>query len=269
MENFNHRLHLWRMEGAETPARVRDRVLTAVREIAAENDGKTVAVFSHGCAIRLLLAALQGYTLENLGSTPHGDNTAVSLIEAEGDDLRVVFRDDNSHLRDPDYTAGETVRHQANGLEPGLYFEPLRLPEQREFFEDCVRSIRRAAGETEPFDASRALKDADTRPALVGFLGETPVGIVQFAPGDPAEGWISLTGIQEPYRKRGYGVQLIGQAVAHYRPLGGNVLRVALRPDAAARRFFAEYGFVPAGEGKDGREILQKDIGYRPEILNG
>lgn len=59
LENFNHRLHLWHVEGAETPQAVQTRLLAAVRDIAAANDGKTAAVFSHGCAIRLLLAALQ------------------------------------------------------------------------------------------------------------------------------------------------------------------------------------------------------------------
>ena len=58
LEDFNRRLHLWHVEGAETPQAVQARMLAAVREIAAANDGRTVAVFSHGCAIRLTLACL-------------------------------------------------------------------------------------------------------------------------------------------------------------------------------------------------------------------
>ena len=79
LENFNHRLHLWHVEGAETPQAVQTRLLAAVRDIAAANDGKTAAVFSHGCAIRLLLAALQGIPLEELGKTPTGSNTAPGM----------------------------------------------------------------------------------------------------------------------------------------------------------------------------------------------
>ena len=60
MYQFNHQPHLWQMEGAELPQEVMERVLNAIRRIAAENDGKTVAVFSHGYAIRLVLACLQG-----------------------------------------------------------------------------------------------------------------------------------------------------------------------------------------------------------------
>ena len=132
LENFNHRLHLWHVEGAETPQAVQTRLLAAVRDIAAANDGKTAAVFSHGCAIRLLLAALQGIPLEELGKTPTGSNTAVSLLRAEGARIQVVWRDDASHLTDPAFTQGCTVKQRANGLEPGLYFRPLAR-EQAEF----------------------------------------------------------------------------------------------------------------------------------------
>ena len=116
LEYFTHQLHLWHAEGAETPAQVRDRVLAAVKKIAAENDGRTVAVFSHGCAIRILLATLQGIPIEELGKTPHGDNTAVSLLRGDGEKLEVVYRDDNSHLLDPAYTHGEPISRHANAL---------------------------------------------------------------------------------------------------------------------------------------------------------
>ena len=75
MEDFSRHFTKWHIEGAETPWQVLDRVLGAVRAIAAENEGRTVAVFSHGYAIRVLLAHLQGYSMEEAGQTPHGDNT--------------------------------------------------------------------------------------------------------------------------------------------------------------------------------------------------
>ena len=263
LENFTHRLHLWHAEGAETPAQVLERVLKAVREIAAENDGKTAAVFSHGCAIRLLLAELQGYSLEQLGQTPHGDNTAVSLLEAESGRLRVVFRDDNSHLRTPEFLAGETVGKQANALEPGMWFRPLR-PEERTFLEDLVSAAWAEAGMGAPFERERLLADTRERTTLVGFLGETPVGAVQLG---PERGWISLACIKAEFRRRGLGVQLIGQAVQRARELGGQRLRIALPAESAARRFFSGHGFAPAGMGPGDRVILEKDISYRPEFL--
>ena len=39
----------------------------------------------------------KGLPLSQVGETPHGDNTAVSLLEVDGDDIRVVYQNDNSH----------------------------------------------------------------------------------------------------------------------------------------------------------------------------
>ena len=261
MENFSHHLDRWHVEGAETPEQVRDRVLAAVRQIAAENDGKTVAVFSHGCAIRILLATLQGYSIAQLGQTPHGDNTAVSLIEADGAQMRVVFRDDNSHLLDPAYAAGEMVKKRANALEPGLYFQPLDLGEQAALVACC-------AGEFPEADVRR---QAEAGTVLAGFLDREAVGLVGFDTEQQAAegaGWIRLFYVREPYRRRGYGVQLLGQAVAHYRPLGRKCLRIALSGEqSTGKSFFRDYGFRPAGQSGDGREILEKDISFDPEFL--
>ena len=250
LEDFNHRLHLWHVEGAETPQAVQARMLAAVREIAAANDGRTVAVFSHGCAIRLTLAALQGIPLEELGRTPTGSNTAVSLLRAEGADIEAVYRDDARHLTDPACTRGLTLKKRANGLEPGLYFEPLP-PELTEFPAAC-------AGRTPDLPAGAAV--------LTGYLNGTPVGAVAFDEGREAAegcGWIPLLAVAEPWRRRGYGVQLIGQAVMHYRPLGRDRLRLPAPETEAAERFCREFGFSPADDGR----AWEKDIGYDPEFL--
>lgn len=252
LENFNHYLERWQVNGAETPEQVRDRVLASVQDIAARHDGETVAVFSHGCAIRILLATIQGLSIAQLGGTPHGDNTAVSLVEVEHETMRVVFRDDNSHLRHPIYLAGEKVRQRATALEPGLYFEPLRLRSQ----EDLL--------------AGSGLI-AETGPTLVGCLPEGPVGLVQFQPEREAEngcGWISLAWIREDCRRRGFGMQLLGQAIAYYRPQGRRCLRLALtEADRSARDFCLDNGFAPVGRAGDGGEVLEKDISFRPEFL--
>ena len=250
LEDFNRRLHLWHVEGAETPQAVQARMLAAVREIAAANDGRTVAVFSHGCAIRLTLAALQGIPLEELGRTPTGSNTAVSLLRAEGADIEVVYRDDARHLTDPACTRGLTLKKRANGLEPGLYFEPLP-PELTEFPAAC-------AGRTPDLPAGAAV--------LTGYLNGTPVGAVAFDEGREAAegcGWIPLLAVAEPWRRRGYGVQLIGQAVMHYRPMGRDRLGLPAPETEAAAGFYREFGFSPAADGP----AWEKDIGYDPEFL--
>ena len=130
--DFNRHLDRWQVPGGETAQQVLDRFIPALTKIALENDGKTVAVFSHGYAIRMVLAALQGMTLAEAGTTPHGDNTAVSLLEASHGVLRVLWRDDNTHLQTPEFLAGEKVRRRATALEPAQRrLRPLQLPRRR------------------------------------------------------------------------------------------------------------------------------------------
>lgn len=69
-----------------------------ISEIARNHDKETIAIVSHGFAIRMLLAKLQGYPLENIGDSPQEGNTAVSMLEMENGELRVVFRSDIGHL---------------------------------------------------------------------------------------------------------------------------------------------------------------------------
>ena len=255
MELFGRHMDRWRMEGAETAAQVLERALGALGRIAAENGGKTAAVFSHGYVIRLVLANLQGISLADTGEkTTTGDNTAVSLLEWDGEAFRVVRQNDNSHLLTPEYLAGEKIRRRANGLEPGLYFEPPRLPEQTTLLENLLADAWEDAG---PRPAPEA------GPALVGYLGEEPVGLIRFGR-EPGE--IALACVRRDCRRRGFGVQLIGQAVYHWRPLGAERLWVRPPAGCAAAAFFRDCGFSPAGGvGTDGNR-WEKDIGFDPRF---
>ena len=266
---FNKRLDLWHVEGAETAAQVRDRMLAALRDIAAKNPDKTVAVFSHGAALRITLGTLQGLSLEEIGDTPHGDNTAVSLIEAEGDELRVVFRDDNSHLKGALSTfAGQTWWKRPNGIEPGLYFQQVDLKSQGEWLDGCGRELWQLAPGPGPYDKGTLFREAVERPVLCAYLEGEPLGLVQMNPEKGAaekQGWISLYYVLPKFRGQGYGVQLLGQAVKLYRPLGREVLRIALPETTGgkAQQFFSVCGFRPVENTADGRQVWEKDIRYK------
>lgn len=257
MRNFSQRPDLWRVEGAESTREARDRVLSMIQEIAAENPGKTVAVFSHGYVLRMVLSHLQGIPLEDLGKTPTGSNTAVSLLEACEDGLRVVFRDDDSHLKEAERRTGERLTRQASGLEIGLRYAPLRLPEQKELLLSLIH-----AGDQEPgsFEAEKLLADAEHQETLVGLLGEEPVGLLQL---DASAGRIFLLCVRPDRRRRGYGIQLIGQAVQRVREAGGERILAPLPLSAEAERFFKGYGFQPAGDGAS----MEKRIGFDPAFL--
>ena len=261
---FTSEFTKWYVEGAETAAQVRDRVLAAVREIAAAHEGQTVAVFSHGYAIRVVLATLQGYSLEEAGKTPHGDNTAVSLLQVEDGELKVVFRDNTDHLQTPEYLAGEKVAKRAHALESGLWFAPLRLPEQEDFFASLVSSVWAESGRKEPFSREKLLAGTAGRTTLVGYLEEKAVGVVQFG---AKPGHITLLCIDPEHRKHSLGAQLIGQAVMHHRPLGAETLYMTVAEDCPARSFFEDYGFAQAGTAENGSVLLEKDIRFDPRFL--
>ena len=264
MLNFTKHMERWHVEGAETVAEVRDRMLRAVREIIAAHPNETVAVFSHGMALRILLGTLQGLTLEQLGQTSHGDNTAVSLLEAEDGHIKVVFRDDNSHVKNISTFAGQTWWKRPNGIEPGLAFSDLDLTSQGEFLHRCGCDIWKLTSMPGDFDGDVLLREASERPCLIASLEGTPVGCLELNPekeADQNHGWISFYYMTPEYRCQGYGIQLLGQAVKFYRPLQRHTLRIALSPQAQqAYRFFTRYGFQSTGSTEDGRDILEKDI---------
>ena len=245
---FGRRPDLWRLEEAEDPRAARERVLNALRAIAAENPGRTVAVFSHGYVLRLVVSWLQGYSLEEVGKIPTADNTAVSLLREEDGRFQVVFRDDVSHLQTPEFLAGEKIGHRANGLEPGLWFVPMK-EEQRGQVTAWLAGEERQAAEL-PADCGQE--------TLLGYLDEEPVGALRV---EPACGRIGLLYIRPDFRRRGFGGQLIGQAVVRTRAAGGGCLSV-IPPDEETAAFFRDYGFRPEAGGR-----MEKDIRFLPEFL--
>ena len=94
-------------------------------------------------------------------------------------------------------------------------------------------------------------------------------GLIQLDPERYAKdgaGYIPFCYIVPQLRAQGLGVQLIGQAVSFYRPLGRHRLRLRCAPyNQHAQHFYAKYGFVKVGEEQGSRgplDILEKYIGY-------
>ena len=156
---------------------------------------------------------------------------------------------------------------RANALEPGLWFQPVSSDDalQRGVAESLAAQAWQDAGETQPFDSERFWNHIGRCETLVGYLREEPVGLVQVA---PENGQISVLYIRADCRKRGFGVQLIGQAVYLTRAKGGETLQVTLQPDSHAVPFFTDYGFSQAETLESGQVVLEKGIGFDPEFLS-
>lgn len=87
--------------GGESTGQVYDRISGTMKKIASENNGRTIAVVSHGLAIKAYLTYAAGLPWCKYEDPGWADNTAVSLIEYD-DELvpRIIFKNDSSHLTD-------------------------------------------------------------------------------------------------------------------------------------------------------------------------
>lgn len=87
-----------RCPGGESVAEMADRVYETVCRIAAENDGKTVAIFTHATPIRSIEWRLTAKPLSYMQKIPWVSNASVSELQYDGGMLRAVHMGQDDHL---------------------------------------------------------------------------------------------------------------------------------------------------------------------------
>lgn len=273
LTKFLHCEDGWRVEGCESFPQVRERMDRAIRRIAAAHPDQTVAVTSHGCAIRCGLSVWLGLPT---GQVPLSDNTGVAKLEVEDGRVRVLYYNDSGHLGE---NAGLPRASSAYGI-PGmernaLRFIPMPLPEGRERYLAAREEGWLAShGTMDGFDGETFLdaaqRDAGRDPAclLTALLGDTYVGILQMDWAQEAErrvGRVPFLYIAPEFRGKKLGVQLLGQAVSTYREMGRQFLRLRCAPEnERAQAFYRSHGFYKVGEEPGGSghlDTLEKYIG--------
>ena len=279
MAYFNTNDPCFSCEGSETFDRLRQRVSNGILTIAASHPGKTVAIFSHGMAIRNVLAHFQGIPVEKTNeAVPHGDNTAVALLEIDAGRVDIKYMNDNSHLSDEISTLARQSWWKDAGAvkDANLWFRPLDMEKESQFYYDARQEAwLDIYGSMLHFDGDGFLQDAiahakyDKRSVMQVMLDDLPVGLLQLDMHRDAEkgvGGIPFFYMMPEFRKRGLGVQLLGQAVSVYRPMGRKYLRLRCAPDNhVAQRFYKRHGFRKIGEDPGSRvplDIMEKYIGY-------
>ncbi|MBR7142113.1 MAG: histidine phosphatase family protein [Clostridia bacterium] len=96
---WEHALHLLRIPGGESLDEFADRCLHTVERLVRENEGKTIAVSSHGGVLRVLLWLYKGNPRDSLSASFWHDNTSVSCVRFDGKGhSSVVLENDISHL---------------------------------------------------------------------------------------------------------------------------------------------------------------------------
>lgn len=260
LDRFNRNDPTWRAPNGENFFQLGERVEEAVRRIAKNHPDQTIALFSHGMAIRQLLAQVKGLPPEDWHTVSHGDNTAVTRLTLEGERLCAAGPElDSSHLSPEISTLARQAwwRKGGKATDVNLRYRPLDWETERELYLE----IRRGA-ESRPSEAA-LLAEAER------CLAQTPWGVTLALAGDQAvglllldpardrgegAGFIPFLSILPQSRGKGLGIQLIGQAVAFYRPQGRDRLHIVPGAEGAAD-YLRKYGFSGSG-------LMEKYIGF-------
>jgi len=267
---------VWKVSGGESLDEVRQRVGKALQKLALRHDGQTIAVFSHGSAIRNALTWLKGRPVEDCVKLPHGDNTAVSLLEFHGEQANIVFENDNSHLPSDISTLHRQSWGENGPRVADLWYRPLNFATQSALYTQARQEAWATVhGTTDGFEgdaylqSARRLGQEDPDNVVCAMLDDKVVGILELDPEQDAAqcvGAIPFYYMLPQYRYRNLGVQLLGQAINTYRPQGRDILRLrCAQENTAAQHFYRKHGFQKAAEvpGVFGnRDVLEKYIGY-------
>jgi len=248
--NFLRNPEEFHVEGAESFYDVQKRAMAALIDIAQRHDGQTVAITSHGVAIRCALTGVLGLRLNDIETVPIFNNTGVARLFYENGKFTAEYINDDSHL--------EGLPPSSHGKITALWHRHIDPREHRDFYIDCYRNAWQAAhGNLEGFNPESYYASAiehylaDDKSIYMILNREEPVGIVELDTrrGEHADyGWVSLLYLREDYRRRGLGIQLLGRAVMKYQALGRKTLRLHVSDDnTAALAFYKKFGFRELG----------------------
>ena len=252
----------------ETVMQAGARMLNEVRRLAQENDGKAIAVVTHGSAIRGALTIAHGFPPEKMNEIGWGDNTCVARLDfADDGSIDVVYENDASHLPQELSTFACIGWKNAKGIpvSPQIWFRRAdpNNPQDVDKIVEFMRELHRNAyGTDEGLDPAALLRDVERaqqvspRSCTFGLLEDgTPAALVYLKTWYDEEPGVGLVGgfcIAGDYRGCGLSGQILGQAISVYRALGKRELcaRVAEK-NMRAQGFYHKFGFLQCGEYRD------------------
>ena len=245
----------------ERMTEVFERMKNAVDKIAAENDGRTIAVVSHGCALRNFLCYAMGKPISALKDVGWSDNTAVSLVEYENGVPKIIFKNSNDHLTGELSTLSKSKWSSLENVEYGtfgkIHVRNLRNCDPEIFARE---EVKQGWLDASPEKLEMRLRDNVTGKAVsiaADYDGE-PAGYVSVYPYcmDGALGGKGLSeivdfNVLEKFRRKGVGTVLMDIAEKIAAEYSDTVyLGVGLHSGyGAAQRLYVKRGYVPDGSG--------------------
>ena len=257
----------WYSKYAESFEDLRARMIGVVKELAKKHDGQTIMLVSHGHAIRALLCEVDGVPNEKVSTRGYGGNTAVSLLNVDGDNVTAEYQSDMSHIKGKVDSDGKPFLREVSPAAGkalfSVYSEPIDLDKYEDFYLSCrKKQYVELLGNSDGFDGQKYLETARKRirkspeGVLIVKHMEELVGIVELDTRRDAEsgfGWIDFYYIDEKYRDTTAVMQPFGHIIGYYRIINRTELRMMI-PNATKEQisFFENYDmFVVSRDGND------------------
>ncbi len=96
--------------GGESVEDVYDRIVQSFKMIVENNNGKTIGVFSHGCAIRILMCFIKNIPLSQIDEIGWTDNTSITCVEIdENQNIIIKYENDYSHIMNDSSTVANRM----------------------------------------------------------------------------------------------------------------------------------------------------------------
>ena len=235
---FNNDPSSWNVPGGEDYESVQSRMLSFINEIGEKHIGETVAVFSHGFAIRSLMCNLLDIKSEHIHKVPYFDNTGVALLIYDDGVLTVEYHGDNSHLPDEISTFSRQTwwREGHEKVKENLRYKKIGS-------EACSENVGTTMG--------AIIDKVKFNLGYLAFLDNEPVGLLALddCPGDV--GKIIYSYIKPKYKDRNFHEQLIGQVISVFRKLNKKVIQIDVSNDDVNEiEFLSKHGFNKVSDEK-------------------
>ncbi len=240
------------VENAETYTELYARAKTALMRIISENEGKSIAIVSHGAVLRVLMhGIMNGDDIEGVVGDDWGDNTCVSLFRYDGERFFEVYRNSDEHLKLlPGY--GEGIAWVREGGGRNVHFVSADAVRDREKINEYHRLAWKEIFDDDINIAlvekkTKRLLKKDRENVVFGILGREELGMVELDGSVKLHsdtGHISFVYLKPEYRRQRFGIQLIGHAMSKYKREGKKHISVRVAvSNTAAYKFYTKYGF--------------------------
>ncbi len=222
MWQFSHDPKNWAVKGSESYDTYTSRFITGMEEAALENDGRIIAIFSHGAVLRGTLMRL--FFNDQPDKLPLSDNTGVCHLFYENGHFSYDYLNDNSHMPEElsTFYLQSWWRKNDNRKEANLYFVPYRISQN----EDVPKDFLALGGKL-----------------MAAMLSDCVIGAVSLGNVQGECGVIQGMWMDNAMLERGYTDQLLGCAISHFRRVGCRSIR--LLPGEYPEQLERRYDFDP------------------------